>query len=85
MELAGEILAKSPKLRKRVKAAASLTRSQEKFIEAATVIRMNPDDAEAAFMAAATGAMHLASQKPGQGAPVGVTQRKSDAYDSAGP
>jgi hypothetical protein len=51
MESAGEILAKSPKLKRRVKAAAPLTVSQQKFIEAATVIRMNPGETEAAFMA----------------------------------
>jgi len=51
MELLGDILAKSPELKKRLKAAAPLTRPQEKFIEVATVIRMTPGDAEAAFMA----------------------------------
>lgn len=51
MESAGEILAKSPKLKQRVKAAAPLTRSQEQFIETAALIRMNPGDTEAAFMA----------------------------------
>ena len=51
MESAGKILAKSPRLKRQVKAAAPLTRSQEKLIDAATVIRMNPGDTEAAFMA----------------------------------
>jgi hypothetical protein len=51
MESLGEILAASPKLKKRVKAAAPLTRAQEKFLDAATVIRMNPADTDAAFMA----------------------------------
>lgn len=51
MESAGEILAKSPALKKRVKAAAPLTRAQEQFLDAATAIRMNPGETEAAFMA----------------------------------
>lgn len=51
MESAKEILVKSPRLKKQVKAAAPLTRFQEQFIEVATEIRMNPEDAEAAFMA----------------------------------
>lgn len=51
MESVSEILAKTPKLKRQIKAVAPLTRSQEKLIDAATVIRMNPGDAEAVFMA----------------------------------
>jgi Plasmid encoded RepA protein len=65
MKSAGEILAKSPRLRKRVKAAAPLTHSQEKFIEAVTVIRMNPDDTEAAFMARQLVQCTLPHKNPG--------------------
>jgi hypothetical protein len=51
MESVGDILAKSPKLKRTLKKARPLTASQEKFIEAAAIIRMNPGDTEAAFMA----------------------------------
>ena len=51
MKSAGEILAQSPQLKRQVRAAASLTRSQEKLLDAAQVILMNPGDTEAAFMA----------------------------------
>lgn len=51
MDSVGDILAKSRKLRRQVKAAAPLTRSQEKLVDSATLIRMNPEDTDAAFMA----------------------------------
>lgn len=51
MESASDILKKSRHLKQQVKAAAPLTRSQEKFIDVATIIRMNSGDTEAAFMA----------------------------------
>ena len=51
MESASEILKKSRRLKRKVKAVAPLTLSQEKLVDAATVIRMNPGDTEAAFMA----------------------------------
>src|ERR1035438_5597574 len=50
MESIGEILAKSPKLKRQLKAAAPLTRSQEKLVDAAAAIQLNPGDTEAAFM-----------------------------------
>jgi hypothetical protein len=51
MELAKEILAKSPKLKRQIKSAAALTPQQEKFLDAVTEILANPDTTEAAFMA----------------------------------
>lgn len=51
MKKAGEILAQAPKLKKRVKAAAPLTRSQEEFLNATEIIRLDPNSAEAVFMA----------------------------------
>lgn len=51
MEKIGEVLAKSPKLKRVLKEARPLTASQEKFIKAATIICTNPGDTEAAFMA----------------------------------
>jgi hypothetical protein len=51
MERVGDILANSPKLKRVLKKARPLTAPEEKFIEAATLIRMNPGDTEAAFMA----------------------------------
>jgi hypothetical protein len=51
MESIGEILKKSPKLKKQRKAAAPVTRSQQKLIDVAADIAMNADDAEPAFMA----------------------------------
>jgi hypothetical protein len=51
MESAAEILATSPALKKRSKDAVPLTRYQEKFVDAAEVIRLDPDGAEVSFMA----------------------------------
>jgi hypothetical protein len=51
MDSVGDILAKSRTLKRRVKAAKPLTPSQQKFLDAAVLIRMSPEDAEAAFMA----------------------------------
>jgi hypothetical protein len=51
MESAAEILATSPALKKRAKDVVSLTRYQEKFVDAAEVIRLDPDGAEVSFMA----------------------------------
>jgi Plasmid encoded RepA protein len=65
MESVGDILAKSASLKKRLKAPARLTRSQEKLIEAATDIRMNPGDAEAAFMARELVQCTLPHKNPG--------------------
>ena len=47
----GDILEKSRTLKQRVKAAKPLTPSQEKFLDTAVLIRMSPDNAEAAYMA----------------------------------
>lgn len=66
MESVGEILAKAPKLKKRVKAAAPLTRAQEKFLDAATIIRMNPGDTEATFMARELVQCTLPHKNPGK-------------------
>jgi hypothetical protein len=70
MESVGEILAGSPKLKKRVKAAAPLTRAQEKFLDAATVIRMNPGDTEAAFMARQLVQCTMPHKNPGNKEPL---------------
>jgi hypothetical protein len=51
MRSAKEILAQSPKLKRQVKAAAPLSRHQEKFLDAVTEILTHPDNTEAAFMA----------------------------------
>lgn len=51
MDSVGDILAKSPRLKRAAKQARPLTDAQNKLIEAATVIRLNPGDTEAAFMA----------------------------------
>jgi hypothetical protein len=69
MESVGEILAKSKKLKRQVKAAAPLTRAQEKLIEAAAVIRMTPGDAEAAFMARQLVQCTLPHSNPGDKLP----------------
>lgn len=66
MESLGDILAGSPKLKKQLQAAAPLTRPQEKFIEVATVIRMTPGDAEAAFMARELVQCTLPHKNPGE-------------------
>ncbi|MBV9771692.1 MAG: hypothetical protein JOZ32_19125 [Bryobacterales bacterium] len=60
-----DILAKSPKVKRLLKNAAPLTAPQQKFIEAATVIRMNPADAEAAFMARELVQCTLPHRNPG--------------------
>jgi hypothetical protein len=51
MESAAKILATSPALRRRVKDVATLTAYQEKFVDAAEHIRLDPDGAEVTFMA----------------------------------
>lgn len=72
MELVGEILANSPKLKRTLKKTAPLTLPQEKFVEAATVIRMNPGDAEAAFMARELVQCTLPHTNPGNDKPAWV-------------
>ncbi len=69
MESVGEILAKSQSLKKRIRPAkppAPITRSQKGLIDAATDIRMNPDDAEAAFMARELVQCTLPHKNPGK-------------------
>ena len=51
MDSAGDILAQSPKLRKLRKLAVPLTRAQEKLLDTATEIRLDPGKFETAFMA----------------------------------
>jgi len=51
MKSAGEILAKSPKLSKLRSLAVPLTRAQEKLLDIATAIRLDPGKFEAAFLA----------------------------------
>jgi hypothetical protein len=51
MESAGQILAKSPRMKRALKAARPLTLSQQKFIDAAAMIRLDPDMVERAYMA----------------------------------
>jgi hypothetical protein len=51
MKRVDEILAKSPTLAEVRAIAAPLTRSHEKLLDAATAIRLDPDKADAAFMA----------------------------------
>jgi hypothetical protein len=51
METAGQILAKSPRMKQVLKEARALTPSEQKFLDAAAEIRLDPDQAEKAFMA----------------------------------
>jgi hypothetical protein len=69
MKSAKEILAKSPKLKRQVKATAALTRYQEKFLDAVTELRANPDNTEAAFMARQLVQCTLPHKNPGNAAP----------------
>ena len=69
MESIGEILAKSPKLKQQLKAVAPLTRSQEKLVDAAAVIQMDPGDTEAAFMARELVQCTLPHSNPGDKLP----------------
>jgi hypothetical protein len=66
MESAGHILAESPRLKQLLKSARPLTPSQQKLLNAATVIRLDPDQVEKAYIGPATGAMHFAAQQPRQ-------------------
>ena len=69
MESIGEILAKSPKLKRQLKAVPPLTRSQEKLVDAAAAIQMNPGDTEAAFMARELVQCTLPHSNPGDKLP----------------
>jgi hypothetical protein len=69
MKAAKEILAKSPELRQQVKATVALTRYQEKFLDAVTELRANPDNTEAAFMARQLVQCTLPHKNPGNTAP----------------
>jgi hypothetical protein len=51
MDSAGNVLVSSRTLKRQVKTAKPLTRSQEKLLDAAAIIQMTPDNTEAAFMA----------------------------------
>src|ERR1700722_2077293 len=51
MERAGEIIQNSPRMKRKLKAAGPLTTSQERLLEAATAIRLDPDAVERAYMA----------------------------------
>jgi hypothetical protein len=88
MESAGEILARSPLLNRQLKAAAPLTRSQTEFINAATIIRMNPGDAEAVFMARQLVQCTLPHSNPGNKLPLwrrnngSLTLAIQQGYDS---
>jgi Plasmid encoded RepA protein len=74
MESVGEILAKSPKLKKVAKAAGPLTRSHVKLLDAATDIRMNPGDTDAAFMARELVQCTLPHKNPGNNLPAWTRQ-----------
>jgi hypothetical protein len=51
MESADAVLARSPKLKRQLKAAAPLTRNQEKLLSTAAAIREAPGETELTFMA----------------------------------
>ncbi len=51
MDKLWDVLAQSPKLKRALKKTAPLTMPQQKFMDAAALICMNPDDTEAAYMA----------------------------------
>jgi len=70
MESASKILAQTPALKRRVKAAAPLTRSQERFLDAAEIIRLDPESAEAVFMARQLVQCTLPHSNPGNKMPL---------------
>jgi hypothetical protein len=77
MKSAGEILAKSPKLSKLRKAAEPLTRAQEKLLDIATAIRLDPGKFEVAFMARELVQCTLPHTNPGN---VPVWKRQNGSF-----
>ncbi len=70
MDKPGDILAQSPRLKLAVKKAAPLTAPKLKLIEAASAIRVNPDDIEVAFMARELVQCTLPHKDPGKKKPI---------------
>jgi Plasmid encoded RepA protein len=74
MESAKQILAKSPRLKRALKEALPLTPSQQKFVAAAAGIRLDPDQAEKAFMARQLVQCTLPHSNPGSDRPAWTRQ-----------
>jgi hypothetical protein len=69
MESVGNILDKSITLKRRIKAARPITPSQQKFLDAAVLIRMSPENTEAAFMARELVQCTMPHSDPGKDVP----------------
>src|SRR5450432_2211898 len=74
MEAAKQILANSPRLKRALKEALPLTPSQQKFTDAATGIRLDPDMVEKAYMARQLVQCTLPHSNPGSDRPAWTRQ-----------